>query len=104
MSITILRAVFFFSVCLNIRYFLLRREQEFMAMDEDGDDVVTSDELTKYLDPTHEQRAINEANYLMAMADRDHDGHLEEKEMLMNYQLFTGSSMANYAGYLHDEF
>ena len=91
-------------VCLNIRNFLLRREQEFIAMDEDGDGVVTSDELTKYLDPTHEQRAINEANYLMAMADRDHDGHLEEKEMLMNYQLFTGSSMANYAGYLHDEF
>ena len=81
-----------------------RRETEFAAMDEDGDGAVTSVELTKYLDPTHEQRAINEANYLVRMADRDYDGFLSEKEMLMNYQLFTGSSMANYAGYLHDEF
>ena len=84
--------------------FVCRREKEFATMDEDGDGVVTSEELTKYLDPTHEQRAINEANYLISMADRNRDGFLSEKEMLMNYQLFTGSSMANYAGYLHDEF
>lgn len=80
------------------------RETEFTAMDEDGDGVVTVDELTKYLDPTHKQRAINEGNYLVSMADRDRDDQLSEKEMLMNYQLFTGSTMANYAGYLHDEF
>ena len=72
-------------------------------MDENGDGIVTVDELTKYLDPTHEQRAINEGNYLISMADRNRDDHLSEKEMLMNYQLFTGSTMANYAGYLHDE-
>lgn len=73
-------------------------------MDDNGDGVVTQEELTKYLDPTHEQRAISEANYLITMADRDRDGYMSEKEMLMNYKLFTGSSMANYAGYLHDEF
>lgn len=73
-------------------------------MDENGDGIVTSEELTKYLAPTHEQRAINEANYLVRVADRDYDGFLSEQEMIMNYQLFTGSSMANYAGYLHDEF
>ena len=81
-----------------------RREKEFQVMDEDGDGIVTSDELTKYLDPSHEQRAVNEADYLVQMADRDHDGFLKEREMLLEYQLFTGSSMANYAGYLHDEF
>lgn len=80
------------------------REDEFVAMDEDGDGVVTVDELTKYLDPTHKQRAINEGNYLVSMADRNRDDQLSEKEVLMNYQLFTGSTMANYAGYLHDEF
>ena len=81
-----------------------RREDEFVAMDEDGDGVVTVDELTKYLDPTHKQRATNEGNYLVSMADRNRDDQLSEKEVLMNYQLFTGSTMANYAGYLHDEF
>jgi len=81
-----------------------RREEEFASMDDNGDGVVTQEELTKYLDPTHEQRAISEANYLITMADRDSDGYMSEKEMLMNYKLFTGSSMANYAGYLHDEF
>lgn len=73
-------------------------------MDDNGDGVVTQEELTKYLDPTHKQRSISEANYLITMADRDGDGYMSEKEMLMNYKLFTGSSMANYAGYLHDEF
>lgn len=84
--------------------YIQEREKEFAAMDENGDGIVTVDELTKYLDPTHEQRAINEGNYLISMADRNRDDHLSEKEMLMNYQLFTGSTMANYAGYLHDEF
>ena len=85
-------------------FIFFRREKEFGVMDENGDGIVTVDELTKYLDPTHEQRAINEGNYLISMADRNRDDHLSEKEMLMNYQLFTGSTMANYAGYLHDEF
>lgn len=84
--------------------YVKEREEEFATMDENGDGVVTQEELAKYLDPTHEQRAISEAKYLITMADRDHDGYMSEKEMLMNYQLFTGSSMANYAGYLHDEF
>lgn len=84
--------------------YIQEREKEFASMDENGDGIVTVDELTKYLDPTHEQRAINEGNYLISMADRNRDDHLSEKEMLMNYQLFTGSTMANYVGYLHDEF
>lgn len=84
--------------------YIREREEEFASMDDNGDGVVTQEELTKYLDPTHEQRAISEANYLITMADRDSDGYMSEKEMLMNYKLFTGSSMANYAGYLHDEF
>ena len=88
----------------NLYIYFPRREEEFAAMDENGDGIVNAEELTKYLAPTHEQRAINEANYLVRVADRDYDGFLSEQEMIMNYQLFTGSSMANYAGYLHDEF
>ena len=87
-----------------VKKFPHRREEEFASMDDDGDGVVSQEELTKYLDPTHKQRSISEANYLITMADRDGDGYMSEKEMLINYKLFTGSSMANYAGYLHDEF
>jgi len=98
------------SIPLRPSYYLLstfiffRREKEFASMDENRDSIVTVEELTKYLDPTHEQRAVNEGNYLISMADRDRDDRLSEKEMLVNYKLFTGSTMTNYAGYLHDEF
>ena len=73
-------------------------------MDENHDGIVNTAELVQYLDPSHEQHSVNEAKYLISVSDRNQDGLLSEREMLMNYQLFTGSSMSNYAGALHDEF
>ena len=82
----------------------LRRQEEFGRMDENHDGTVDIDELYRYLDPSHEQHSVNEAKYLISVSDRNHDGKLSEREMLMNYQLFTGSSMSNFPGALHDEF
>lgn len=73
-------------------------------MDKNGDGIVSLEELTSYLDPRHKQHAINEAAYLMSAADINKSGDLSEREMLLQYQLFTGSSLNNYAAVLHDEF
>ncbi|EDO41829.1 predicted protein [Nematostella vectensis] len=80
------------------------RKREFKLMDKNGDGVVKLDELALYLDPRNEQHAANEASYLISVADKNKDAKLSELEMLQNYQLFTGSSLANFAGVLHDEF
>ena len=42
--------------------------------------------------------------YLVGVADSNHDGELSEKEMITNYRLFTGSSMASNPKILHEEF
>jgi Ca2+-binding EF-hand superfamily protein len=73
-------------------------------MDKNSDGIVNDKELAVYLDPRHEQHAANEAAYLISVADKDKDNKLSEREMLTNYQLFTGSSLSNFAGVLHDEF
>ncbi len=71
-----------------------RRRSEFSEqMDVDKDAKVSMEELIQYLDPRHKQHAVKEADYLMSVADSDHDGELSEKEMITNYKLFTGSSM-----------
>ncbi|KAK3701375.1 hypothetical protein QZH41_008744, partial [Actinostola sp. cb2023] len=80
------------------------RKEEFKRMDKNGDGIVKLEELATYLDPRHQQHAANEASYLINVADSNKDDKLSEKEMLFNYQLFTGSSLNNYAGVLHDEF
>ena len=73
-------------------------------MDTDDDGYVTKDELCSYLDPRHAQHASKEAKYLIKIADRDFDGKLSEHEMLLKYELFTGSSFNDYVKILHDEF
>ncbi len=73
-------------------------------MDADGDGFVTMQELEAYLDPRHIQHSIKEATYLIRIADKNRDSKLEEQEMLTNFALFTGSSLANQARLLHDEF
>ena len=73
-------------------------------MDLDKDGYMSMDELIKYLDPRHKQHAVKEAVYLVGIADSNHDGELSEKEMITNYRLFTGSSMANNPKILHEEF
>ena len=73
-------------------------------MDADSDGFVTLKELERYLDPRHIQHSIKEATYLIRIADKNRDGKIGEQEMLTNYGLFTGSSLANYARVLHDEF
>ena len=62
------------------------------------------EELIQYLDPRHKQHAVKEADYLMSVADLDRDGELDEKEMIANFKLFTGSSMASSPKILHEEF
>ena len=82
-----------------------RRRNEFLnLMDVDKDGYVSMEELIEYLDPRHKQHAVKEAVYLMNIADRDHDGEMNEQEMLTNYKLFTGSSMASSPKILHEEF
>ena len=73
-------------------------------MDQDGDGFVTMSELERYLDPRHIQHSIREAQYLIRIADKDADSKIGEQEMLTNYALFTGSSLADNARILHDEF
>lgn len=73
-------------------------------MDVDKDAKVSMEELIQYLDPRHKQHAVKEADYLMSVADSNRDGELSEKEMLTNYKLFTGSSMASSPKILHEEF
>lgn len=72
-------------------------------MDTNGDNIVTKEEMIRYLDPRHVQHATKEAAYLIRVSDRDRDGRLSEHEMLMQYELFTGSSFSNFAHILHDE-
>ena len=73
-------------------------------MDLDSDGIVTWTELNRYLDPRHKQHAAKEATYLIEIADRNKDQKISEHEMLMNYKMFTGSSLTNYVQILHDEF
>lgn len=86
------------------RYFNERRSEFSEQMDVDKDTKVSMEELIQYLDPRHKQHAVKEADYLMSVADSDHDGELSEKEMIINYKLFTGSSMASSPKILHEEF
>lgn len=80
------------------------KAQEFKNdMDMNGDNIVTKDEMIAYLDPRNKQHAAKEAAYLIRVSDRDRDGKLSEHEMLMQYELFTGSSFSNFAHILHDE-
>lgn len=73
-------------------------------MDQNGDGFVTMTELERYLDPRHIQHSIREAQYLIRIADKNEDSKIAEQEMLTHYELFTGSSLANNARILHDEF
>ncbi|XP_028394147.1 45 kDa calcium-binding protein-like [Dendronephthya gigantea] len=86
------------------RYFKERRTEFSDQMDVDKDGKVSMEELIKYLDPRHKQHAVKESDYLLSVADSDHDGELSEKEMITNYKLFTGSSMASNPSILHEEF
>lgn len=86
------------------KYFAERRKEFSDMMDIDKDGYVSMEELIKYLDPRHKQHAAKEAIYLVSVSDADHDGELNEKEMIMNYKLFTGSSMASSPKILHEEF
>jgi len=89
---------------LDLQYQKERAEEFKNDIDTNGDNIATRDELNIYLDPRHKQHAAREAEYLIRTSDRDRDGRLSEHEMLMNYELFTGSSFSNYAQVLHDEF
>ena len=71
-------------------------------MDNDG--FVTAKELQRYFDPRHKQHAMKEANYLISVSDENKDGELSEQEMVLNYKLFTGSSMVDNPQVIHDEF
>lgn len=73
-------------------------------MDTNSDNLVTHEEMMAYLDPRHRQHAVKEAEYLIRSSDRNRDGKISEHEMLMSYEVFTGSSLTNYAQVLHDEF
>lgn len=86
------------------QYFDERRKEFSDIMDLDKNSYLSKEELIKYLDPRNEQHAIKEAMYLVSVADADHDGELSEQEMLTNYRLFTGSSMASSPKVLHEEF
>ncbi|XP_065061600.1 45 kDa calcium-binding protein-like [Rhopilema esculentum] len=87
------------------REYVAERSREFKEdMDQNGDGFVTMSELERYLDPRHIQHSIREAQYLIRIADKDADSKIGEQEMLTNYALFTGSSLANNARILHDEF
>ena len=81
-----------------------RRTREFREMDQDVDGWVTMTELKKYLAPTNLQHAVNEAQYLIRIADKNGDSRINEEEMLTNYALFTGSTLANNSTVLHDDF
>ncbi|XP_047137923.1 45 kDa calcium-binding protein isoform X1 [Hydra vulgaris] len=89
---------------LDKQYQKERKEEFERDMDADGDGFVTKEEFCIYLDPRHFQHASKEAKYLINIADQDKDGKLSEDEMLLKYQLFTGSSFNDYVKILHDEF
>jgi len=87
------------------RQYQREKAEEFKRdMDMNNDNIVTKDEMIAYLDPRHKQHAMKEADYLIRVSDRDRDGRISEHEMLMKYEVFTGSSFSNYAHVLHDEF
>lgn len=87
------------------RQYQEEKRREFKEdMDTNGDNIVDREEMFAYLDPRHRQHALKEAEYLVRTSDRDRDGKISEHEMLMNYNVFTGSSFTNYARVLHDEF
>jgi len=86
-------------------YFSLRKRKEFKDdIDTNGDDRADRAEVLAYLDPRHKQHASKEAEYLIRSSDRNRDGKISEHEMLMSYNVFTGSSFVNFAQLLHDEF
>jgi len=75
--------------------------------DEDGNGVLTGDEVFKWMDPDNREDAYDEADHLMSECDADNDEKLSAEEIVNNHDLWVESDATDYGKKLlmnHDEF
>lgn len=75
--------------------------------DEDGNGVLTNDEIFRWVDPDNREDAYDEADHLMSECDLNNDEKLSAEEILSNHDLWVESDATDYGKKLlmdHDEF
>jgi len=83
-------------------WLLTEKDRFDSELDENGDNLLSKEEILAWIIPSNEDIATEEVNHLFAGADADHDDTLTFEEILNNHDLFVGSEATDYGDHLHN--
>lgn len=80
-----------------------RRHEFRTAIDTNGDEKATIEELLTFVEPSNHRHAQTEADEIISLADTNGDGYVNEKELLSKIDLLMSSGFIHPKARLHDD-
>merc|ERR1719348_2668246 len=81
-------------------WLLTEKDRFDSELDENGDNLLSKEEILAWIIPSNEDIATEEVNHLFAGADEDMNDYLTFEEIIKNHELFVGSEATDYGEHL----